>query len=172
MMPTVEVALAVVTILALAKILRLDLVFMSRASSPASASIDVATRYRPMQRLLDPSEFEFLASHPACNPKMLRKMRAERVHLFRSYLRSLTLDFARTATGIESIMVSSNVDRPELAKLVQSGRLTFATGLVSVECRLVLFRYGLGTVDVQPLVAAIASMREQLQAGVMLPSAA
>src|SRR5947208_8496961 len=162
MMPTVEVALAVITILALAKILRLDLVFMSRASSPANSRIDVATRYRPMHRLLDPSEFEFLASHPACNPKMLRNMRAERVHLFRSYLRSLTVDFARTAAGIESIMVASNVDRPELAKLVQTGRFTFATGLVGVECRLVLFRYGLGTVDVQPLVAALAAMRDQM----------
>jgi hypothetical protein len=172
MMLTAEVAAAVITILALAKILRLDLVFLSRASSPASASVDVAARYRPMKRLLDTADFNFLASHPASNPKMIKNMRAERVQLFRAYLRSLTLDFARTATGLESVMVSSNVDRPDLAKLVHSSRLSFATGLVSVECRLVLFRYGMGTVDVQPLVAAIASMREQLRAGVMLPAAA
>ena len=171
-MLTSEVSVAVITVLALAKILRLDLVFLPRASSPASASADIAARYCPMQRLLDPADFAFLASHPACNRKMLKDMRAQRVKLFRSYLRSLTLDFARTATGIESLMVASTVDRPDLAKLVQSGRLSFASALVSVEFRLMLFRYGLSAVDVQPLVAALSGMRDQLRAGVMLPTAA
>ena len=172
MMLTAEVTVAVITILALAKVFRLDLVYTSRASSPAGACVDIAARYRPMQRLLDAADFNFVSSHPACNPKILRKMRADRARLFRSYLRALTLDFARAATGLESVMVASSVDRPDLARLVGSSRLSFAKSLVVVEIRLVLFRYGLGTVDVQPLVASIARMREQLQLGAMLSAAA
>lgn len=172
MMLTADVALVVIAILALAKILRLDLVFLARASSAMGNGVDIAARYQPMQRLLAPSDFAFLAAHPACNPKMLRQMRGERVRLFRAYLRSLTLDFARTATGLESVMLASSVDRPDLAKLVSNGRLSFAKGLVGVEIRLVMFRYGMGSVDVRPLVAAITSMRAQLQTGAMLPAAA
>ena len=172
MMLTADVAVAVIAILALAKIFRLDLVYQSRAASPVSACVDIAARYRPMQRLLDAADFDFLSSHPACNSKILRQMRTDRVRLFRAYLRSLTLDFARTATGLESVMIASNVDRPDLAKLIGKSRLGFAKGLVVVEIRLVLFRYGLGSVDIQPLVASIARMREQLQLGAMLPAAA
>lgn len=172
MMLTADVALLVVTLLTLAKVLRLDLVFLARTTSTAGNGVDIAARYQPMQRLLAPSDFAFLAAHPACNSKMLREMRGERARLFRSYLRSLTLDFARTATGLEGVMLASSVDRPDLAKLVSHGRIGFAKGLVAVEIRLVMFRYGIGTVDVRPLVAAIASMRAQLQAGVMLPAAA
>lgn len=172
MMLAVAVAFALITVLALAKLCRIDLVFTSRSASPASACADIAARYRPMQRLLSAADFDFLSSHPVSNSKMLRQMRADRARLFRAYLRSLTLDFARTATGLESVMLASTVDRPDLARLVSGSRLSFAQGLIAVEVRLVLFRYGLGTVDIQPLVTSIARMREQLQLGAMLPAAA
>ena len=50
-------------------------------------------RYRPMMRLLDPDDLEFLRSQPGFTWRMASRLRAQRCQLFRSYLRSLDEDF-------------------------------------------------------------------------------
>src|SRR5450759_906940 len=52
-------------------------------------------RYRPMMRLLDSRDLEFLNSQAGFTPKMESRLRAQRCQIFRSYLRCLEMDFQR-----------------------------------------------------------------------------
>ena len=59
-------------------------------------------------------------------------------------------------------MVQSAQDRPDLANVLVRQRVTFNLRLLMAECRLTLHAWGLGSVDVAQLVAALDSMRLEL----------
>jgi hypothetical protein len=67
---------------------------------PESTSRLLADRYRPMVRLLDASDQDFLAAHPSASPKLIREFRARRRKVFRAYLRSMVRDFDRISATI------------------------------------------------------------------------
>ncbi|HLK62028.1 MAG TPA: hypothetical protein VKU19_01215 [Bryobacteraceae bacterium] len=127
-------------------------------------------RYRPMLRLLDAADLEFLRTQPGFSPKMERKLRAQRCQIFRGYLRCLRGDFERICTTIKVLMLQSRNDRPDLAAALVRHQVTFALGMASVEVRLLLYRWGLGAVDVAVLVRVFEQVRVELRG--MLPVAA
>src|ERR1700753_2911196 len=51
--------------------------------------------YRPMERLFDDRDYEFLASQPGYTPFIARRLRRERFGIFQSYLGSMIRDFHR-----------------------------------------------------------------------------
>jgi hypothetical protein len=119
-------------------------------------------RYRPMFRLLDESDCEFIASgFPGSSE--LRRFRAERRSLFRVYLRNLGSDHSRIVGAIRDLLVNSQLDRPDLAKALYRCQLMFALAMISVEFKLFLHALGIGTVDVRSLVAAVEGLQIQLQ---------
>src|SRR5579864_5197895 len=64
-------------------------------------------RYRPMMRLLDEADFEFLAAQPGMDRKSIRQLRLQRVRIFRGYLRDLNTDFACVCLAIKLIMLQA-----------------------------------------------------------------
>ena len=121
------------------------------------------SRYKPMERLLEERDFEYLESCAGYTRRMGRKMRADRRKLFRSYAHSLDRDFTRVCTAIKLLMIHSHVDRPDLFALLFRTRASFLMGLLSVEVRLGLHACGLGTVDVRGIVDSLDTMRVQLR---------
>jgi hypothetical protein len=119
-------------------------------------------RYRPMERLLDVAEYRRLASHPAISRRMLKNIRSRRVHLFREYLRCLSLDYGRICGAVKLLMVQSSQDRADLASLLMRQRLQFNLRLLMAEFRLTLHSLGLCGVDAAQLMAALDSMRLEL----------
>src|ERR1700722_2420416 len=67
-------------------------------------------RYRPMLRMLDGGDIEFLRSQPGFTPSMATKLRAQRTQIFRGYLKSLETDFVRVCSAIKIIMLQSTQD--------------------------------------------------------------
>lgn len=126
-----------------------------------------AARYRPMARLLDPTEEAFLASHEGRGA--IRRFRAERRRIFRGYLRSLERDFGSICGAIRLLLVNSQVDRPDLASALIRREANFALAMFSVRCRLIMHAAGIGTVDVRDLVGALDAMRIEL--GTLVPNA-
>src|SRR5437763_8657862 len=61
-------------------------------------------RYRPMLRLLDSTDLEFLRTQPGYSPKMESKLRAQRCQIFRGYLRCLSMDFGRVCMALKLLM--------------------------------------------------------------------
>jgi hypothetical protein len=126
-----------------------------------------AERYRPMARLLIEDDFHFLASR-SVNPKVLRKMRAQRRRMFRGYLSSMRRDFARICQGIKLLMVNSRQDRPDLATVLLKQQVLFGWRMTVVEVRLVLHAAGLASVDAAELLSPLNALRMQFN-GSMLP---
>src|ERR1035441_7183083 len=83
-------------------------------------------RYRPMLRLLDATDFEFLRARQGFTPEMGKRLRRQRVQAFRGYLRLLVTDFDRVVAALRVILAQSAQDRPELVSLVLQRRLSFA----------------------------------------------
>ena len=122
-----------------------------------------ADRYRPMLRLLDGSDLEFLRSQPGCNPRMLSRLRKQRCQIFRGYLKSLNTDFQRVCAVLRVLMLQSQYDRPDLASALLRARLDFTKGMLVVHFRLSLYRLGLAGVDVSGLVKLFDGMRVELR---------
>ncbi|MCU1237222.1 MAG: hypothetical protein JWP63_5189 [Candidatus Solibacter sp.] len=125
-------------------------------------------RYRPMMRLLDPREVEFLRSQPGYTPEMEARLRTQRCQAFRGYLRCLHLDFQRVATALKIIMTQSELDRGDLAAVLIHHQIQFALGMQVVNARLMLYKWGIGHVDAASLLRTFDLMRIEL--GSMMPA--
>ena len=137
-----------------------------RASLPVTAEwIEELSleRYRPMMRLLDRRDLEFLREQPGYTPGLMTRLRAQRCQIFRGYLRCLNQDFARVVLALKLVLLHSQDDRPELAAALLRQQFLFAAGLGAAQVRLLLYRWGWCGVDVAGLVRIFDTMRLELQ---------
>lgn len=130
-------------------------------------------RYRPMLRLLDGSDLEFLRLQPGVDRHMAAKLRRERCRIFRGYLQRLQNDFGRATAALKVLMVESREDRPDLAAALLHHQLAFGWGMVSARVRLFFYRWGgVGSVDVSGLVHVFDAVRTELRNALPLGVAA
>jgi hypothetical protein len=169
----------IVALLALAPIsLALVVLYRTLASRqnaevPMDQSLALAPgKYRPMERLLQEEDFRFLSSQPGFSARLGRRFRTERRRIFRSYLRSLSMDFGRVAQACQILVIHAAEDRGDLAKGIIRQRFLFALGILAVEGRLLLHAAGVGTVDVHGLVESLEAMQAQIQMLLTPPQAA
>jgi hypothetical protein len=129
-------------------------------------NIFVPSRYKPMERLLEPADQRFLASHPGYNRGMARRFRANRVEIFRGYARCLGRDFARVSNALKVLMIHAPADRSALVGMLVKQRLMFSMNMMSLEMRLTMHSFGFSapTVDVRSLVEALDAMCAQVRA--------
>ncbi len=138
-----------------------------KASLPVTSGwIDALSieRYRPMMRLLETEDLDFLRSQPGFNPGMVTRLRIQRCHIFRGYLRCLQSDFAKVCLAIKLLLLQSRYDRPDLAAALLRQQFLFAAAMAAVQFRLVLYRWGGCGADVAGLVRIFDGMRLELQA--------
>src|SRR5216684_3763415 len=95
-------------------------------------------RYKPMLRLLDSADIEFLRGQPGYTRDMESKLRTQRCQVFRGYLRALTSDFQRVCMALKIVMTQSEQDRPDLANALLHQQVLFAVGILGIHCRLFL----------------------------------
>src|SRR5215831_5745584 len=155
------------------------LVILVRSLGSAGQSLPVTAewieelsveRYRPMLRLLDSSDLEFLRSQPGYTRAIESSLRAQRCQILRGYLRCLNMDFRRVCVALKLVMVQSQQDRPDLASVLVHHQVMFTCGMIAIQARLFLFRWGICTVDVSSLVQIFDVTRLELRS--MMPSAA
>jgi len=120
-------------------------------------------RYRPMLRLLDSSDIEFLRSQAGYTRKMESKLRAQRCQIVRGYLRCLDMDFEQVCMALKLVLVQSAQDRPDLSAVLLHHQIMFASGMLAVHMRLFLYRWGICTVDAAALVQIFDVMRIELR---------
>ena len=78
--------------------------------------------------------------------------------------------FRSVCTAVKVLMLQSQLDRPDLASVLVRNQAAFALGLATVNVRLILYRWGLGGVDVSVLLKTFDTMRLELRS--LAPSAA
>ena len=160
------ISAVLVTALILATVIVLRKLGSTNRSLPVTAEWinELSTdSYRPMTRLLDSRDIEFLRSQSGYTRKMETKLRAQRCQIFRGYLRCLDLDFKRVCTALNLVLVQSAQDRPDLSAVLVHHRIMFVSGLLAVHLRLFLYRWGICTVDVTSLVQIFDLMRIELR---------
>jgi hypothetical protein len=121
-----------------------------------------AERYRPMMRLLDDGDFEFLRSQPGVTSKLIATVREQRCRIFRAYLRALNADFNRVCLAIKLLIADSGQDRPDLARVLLEYQARFALGMFRIQVRVAMFAWGWGRVDVSGLVSQFDGLRGRL----------
>lgn len=117
-------------------------------------------QYRPMFGLLDHSEIRSGPSRDSLGHRMARELR---IRIFREYLRDLIASFRLVCAALKLLMVQSSLDRPDLASILFQHQVRFASGLLAVQLRVLLYRWGLCSVDVSNLCKAFNAMRLELQ---------
>jgi hypothetical protein len=127
-------------------------------------------RYRPMLRLLDSDDFQMLRSQPGCSRETVARLRRQRCQIFSHYLRSLQEDFGEVCLALQQLMVHAGQDRPDLATVLIRRRVQFAWRMAQVRVRLVLYRWGVGTVDAAHLLRTFGHLQEELRS--LIPSVA
>jgi hypothetical protein len=120
-------------------------------------------RYRPMLRVLDDQDVQFLRTQPGFTVDMERNLRAQRSQIFNGYLKSLESDFQRICTALKLVMVQSRTDRPELSSALLKAQFSFGFGVMMVRCHLALYRWNMAHVDVSPVVQLFEGMRVELR---------
>jgi hypothetical protein len=116
----------------------------------------------PLERLLDPAEFDFLQQRGLSGARIY-KLRVRRRKLFRMYMRRLTIEFNTAHAALKALLVSAEVDRPDLVRELGRQRILFYRGLLEMEVRLMLHALGFTTV-LAPSLSLIRSL-EGLHAG-------
>jgi hypothetical protein len=150
------------------------LISRDRIGLPAAESDDICSpmRYRVMERLLAEADQKLVAS--VGDRRMARKFRKVRVRIFRGYMMQLSEDFNRICKTIKLLMVTSQVDRPDLAGFLMKQHLLFVFAMVSVEVKLFFYGVGWSNVDVHRLTESVNAVCAQLQslAAIVEPSGA
>ena len=121
-------------------------------------------RYKPMSRLLDNSDMQFLYSQPGYHPRQTARLRKQRQQIFGCYLKSLGSDFRQTCDALRLLMRYSQKNRPDLARLLARKQLAFAFCMLRARVRLLLHRWGIGCVDAGCLMSLFDSVCAELQA--------
>jgi hypothetical protein len=122
-----------------------------------------ATRYRAMERLLSQDDYTFLRSQSGWNRRREKNFRKTRAGIVHAYVQQLFEDFNKICKAIKVLIVTSEVDRPDLAGLLMKHKFLFAVGMISVECKLTQYGFGWRSVDAQDLMGTLESMRAHLQ---------
>ncbi len=134
-----------------------------KLSRTAAALEERVENYAPMRRLLDRNELLYLRNQPGFTRQMEIRLRRQRATLFAHYLRSLQADFREACDALKVVMVQASADRSDLASLVLRNQAQFAYRIATLRVHVVLYRWGVGTVDVAGVFAPFDALRDVLQ---------
>jgi hypothetical protein len=161
-----ELILPAVALLIVAAVAIVYRRFTAPATLPVTAAwIDELSvdRYQPMRRLLARDDLGYLRSRPGFTARTAADFRRERCRIFQSYLECLHSDFQRVCMALKIVMVQSRYDRPDLAALLIHSQRAFVFGLMMVHGRMLLYRWGLGSVEVSGLLKLFDTARIELR---------
>ena len=117
-------------------------------------------RYRPMTRLLDQEDFDFLASEPGFRPEIARKLRSQRRRVMRLYLRALSKDFNQLHARARRLVAAAPEEHHNLVGVLIRQRATFFRVRSMIEMRLALDWLLPGRVDIRPLLGALEKLQQ------------
>lgn len=120
--------------------------------------------YQPMQGLLAPDDFKFLSSQPGFDPSLFRKLRQDRLRIFRGYLNRLIVDFNRLHTLARHIISQNPEDQSALFTKLMTLRLRFWVAIMQVEFSYLLCRFGMQYIPVRGALQHLEEMSRHLTA--------
>ena len=123
-----------------------------------------ASSYHMMAGLLSDEDFKFLSSQPGFDLSLYRKLRRDRLHIFKQYLDRSIRDFNRLDTAIRSVIAYSKDDCSALAARLILLKMRFSCAIVRAEVNYRLCLLGLRTIEVRALINYLEQMSAELNA--------
>jgi hypothetical protein len=123
----------------------------------------IADHYRPLEKLLQKTDWQYLSRQPGMTPAKVRRFRAERRRIFRQYLSHLISDFGALCFLVKALMVQSAVDRSDLAQTLSRTRKAFYWAVATTHLSLLAHAVGLTPVNIEvgSLTRALESLSAQ-----------
>ncbi len=128
-------------------------------------------KYRPMLRLLDSQDYDWLTSQ-GMEKSAIRELRTERRRIFGTYLQNISRDFGKLHSAASALVLALPGDEPELAGRLLTVRVQFQRTMMLVRMNLLLHDLGLGSVDVRQLVSGIEALHQELRPMIAIRSGA
>ncbi len=120
--------------------------------------------YYPMQGLLADEDFRFLSRQPGFDFSLYRKLRRERLHIFRQYLSRLILDFNRLHAAARVLVAHGHEDASNLMPALIWLKIRFSVAVIQAEFSYVCCCVGLRSLAAQSLILRLEEMSAQLTA--------
>lgn len=119
--------------------------------------------YRPMERLLDESDYLFLQRQPGFRASIAQELRAERIKIFRMYLRDMVGDFNSLIKLAKIMLVYSPQDRPDLAFAISRLQYEFYWNVLVTEMVIALAPWIRVRTSASNLIALLDRVRLSVQ---------
>ncbi len=120
--------------------------------------------YYPMEELLSDEDFTFLSRQPGFDESLYRKLRRERLCIFRQYLLRLILDFNRLHAIARMILARNNQDRSDVVTRLMRLKWQFSAAVLEAECSYFLCCVGFRFLAARRLIAVLENMSLELAA--------
>ena len=120
--------------------------------------------YQPMQGLLAPEDFQFLRRQPGFDISLFRKLREDRLRIFRQYLNRLIVDFNRLHKLARLVISQSEEDQSALFAKLLVIRMRFWVSILQVEVSYLVCRVTARSVSVSGPLQRLEEMSRQLTA--------
>jgi hypothetical protein len=120
--------------------------------------------YRPMEFLLAEEDFDFLNRQPGFETSLGRKLRRDRIRIFRQYLNRLIRDFNRLHVCARYLLARTEGDHSALLSQLIWLRLRFTVTVLRVEASLLFSYFGFRPRVVGEVIARLDEMNSYLRA--------
>ncbi len=117
--------------------------------------------YYPMDRLLCDEDFKFLRRQPGFDLSLYKKLRRERLRIFKQYLNRSILDFNRLHTALRVMLASSDQDRSDVLGRLIVIRVQFFGSAVRADFNYRLCLLGFQSLSVHSLIAHLEEMSSE-----------
>ncbi len=117
--------------------------------------------YYPMEKLLAEEDFKFLSRQPGFDLSLYRKLRRDRLHIFKQYLNRSIVDFNRLHAAVRAIVPHIAEDRSDLISRLIWLKVRFSCAAIRAEISYRLCLLGIGNLAVRSLISELEHMNLQ-----------
>ena len=118
--------------------------------------------YSLMEGLLADEDFKFLSRQPGFDLSLYRKLRKERLHIFRQYLTRLISDFNRLHLAARLLIAKNEEDHSELVSRLVYLKVRFSLAVLQAQMSYIACRVGCRSLAVQALLLRLEEMSSEL----------
>ena len=118
--------------------------------------------YYPMQGLLAKEDFCFLSRQPGFDLSLYKKLRRERLLIFRQYLRRLIVDFNRLHTAARILLAHGHEDQSHLVSQLVWLKMKFSLAVIQAEFSYLLCCIGFRSLAARAMIMRLEEMNARL----------
>jgi hypothetical protein len=140
---------------------------LNRSCSASEMPVDWLTRfsvahYDPMQVLFAEDDFAFLSRQPGFDLSLYKKLRRERLRIFRQYLNRLITDYNRLHAAARLLIAETQQDQSQVMARLISLKFKFALAVFHAEGNYLLCCVGFRTLGARTLVLRLEQLSQEV----------